>query len=82
MTSRTFRNISLVLLFAAPILIPAFAFFLGALLGCRVDESNVHPCSVLGIDIGGVLAMTMLVPFLAPVFWIPGIVVWQVTKNS
>jgi hypothetical protein len=53
----------LVLLVAGPLLISLTASLLAAILGCQLDESDVHPCPILGIDIGGGLYM------LGMLFW-------------
>jgi hypothetical protein len=48
----------------APLILSISAATIGAMLGCQVDESGVHPCPLLGVDIGGGLY------FFGMLFWL------------
>ena len=39
----------------APILSAMIASAVASCCGARLDESGVHPCVILGVDVGGVL---------------------------
>ena len=44
----------------APILCASIAEGVASATGCRLDETSLHPCVVLGVDVGGLLNMMML----------------------
>ena len=57
--------LGLFLFTAGPILIALTAGLVAVMLGCQLDEGNIHACPLLGIDLGGVLyffGMFMTVP--------------------
>ncbi|MGA7489518.1 MAG: hypothetical protein WBW74_21545 [Xanthobacteraceae bacterium] len=64
---------------AGPLLVSLAASLVAMLLGCRLDEGGVHPCSVLGLDIGGALYMFGML-FWFGLFALPivaiGFIVW------
>lgn len=45
---------------AAPFVATLGAGGIAAVLGCQLDEGNVHPCVVLGVDLGYALYATAL----------------------
>jgi hypothetical protein len=45
---------------AAPFLLAFGAGLVAAALGCRLDESDVHPCVLSGVDLGYPLYATAL----------------------
>jgi hypothetical protein len=48
--------LALILLFgAAPVISVLIAATVANVQGCQLDEGNVHPCVVLGADLGGLL---------------------------
>ena len=53
------------LLITGPLLSAFTAEYLGKLLGCRVDESNAHPCERWGYDWANVLYGMFLMGWLA-----------------
>ena len=69
----------LVILVAVPLLVTLAAALIAAMLGCRLDESGVHPCPLFGIDIGQGLYMFGMM-FWFGLFALPiaaiGLVVW------
>jgi uncharacterized membrane protein YhaH (DUF805 family) len=70
---------ALVLVAASPVLIALTAGLSAAMLGCQLDEGDIHPCPVLGVDIGGGLYMFGMLFwfafFLVPIAAI-GFLVW------
>jgi hypothetical protein len=44
---------------------------LAALFNCRLDEGSIHPCKVVGIDIGPALGTAFVAGWLLLVAWIP-----------
>jgi hypothetical protein len=47
--------LGLFLFTAGPILIALTAGLVAAMLGCQLDEGNIHACPLLGIDLGAAL---------------------------
>ena len=47
--------LGLFLFTAGPILVALTAGLVAAVLGCQLDEGNIHACPLLGVDLGGVL---------------------------
>ena len=47
--------LGLFLFTAGPILIALTAALIAVMLGCQLDEGNIHAFPLLGIDLGGVL---------------------------
>ncbi|MGA8154999.1 MAG: hypothetical protein WB822_02065 [Rhodoplanes sp.] len=45
---------------AAPFLLALGAGLIAILLGCQLDESDVHPCMISGVDLGYPLYATAL----------------------
>ena len=90
---KTFRWIIGGLLFASsvPVLSLALAATLSKLLGCTLNEADIHPCYVLGISIGPLLyglsimgwLMILSLPLGAVVSltWIGAESVWFVRKR-
>jgi len=50
--------VAIVLFAAAPLLSVIFTSVVAEANGCVVNEGGVHPCLVLGLDIGGLLYFT------------------------
>jgi hypothetical protein len=48
-----------------PILCVVAASLLAGALNCRLDESGVHPCLCMGVDIGGLLYPLFVMGWLA-----------------
>lgn len=61
----------LMLLTTAPLISAYLASSIGAVYGCQVDESGVHPCVVHGVDVGRVLAAMFTLGWLA-LLTVPG----------
>jgi hypothetical protein len=63
----------------APLILSIAAATIGAMLGCQVDESGIHPCPLFGVDIGGWLYVFGMLFWLG-IFMFPmalfGFVVW------
>ncbi|SRR5258708_22678844 len=67
--------LSIVVAWAACIAVGALFTWLGHLQGCHLDEGGVHPCIVLGVDVGEPLnflsvGLLLIAAFGAPLFLI------------
>jgi hypothetical protein len=49
--------LALVVFGAGPLLVTLVTALIVSVLGCQLDESNLHPCPVLGVDIGRALSL-------------------------
>lgn len=60
------RILAAIILFAiAPILSLLLASGMASWQGCHLNEATAHPCVVLGVDIGGLLALMFVAGWLA-----------------
>jgi hypothetical protein len=63
----------------APLVLALTAGWLGESLGCRVDEGSVHPCRLVGLEIGDLLHQVGTLGWLALVtlpLGLVGLVIW------
>ena len=69
---------------AAPFVLTLGAGLVATVLGCDLDEGNVHPCVVLGIDLGYPLYASALLGLIAMIglpFAGAALLVWLVVAG-
>jgi hypothetical protein len=50
---------------ALPVILVVLADFIASINGCRLDEGSVHPCKIIGVNIGGLLTGMFVCGWLA-----------------